>query len=117
MRKALCISALCISGLWVALAAACTQQAGALSEDVGGPCEDDVDCGSESICEDGAAFPDGMCSIECEAQDDCILSTICSVRGVCLVNCRQDSDCRDGYQCVLEDRPEGTTAMACVNAG
>jgi hypothetical protein len=99
------------------MVAACTPYAGSLSEDVGGPCEVDEECGPESICKVGAAYPDGLCSIECTSQEECLESTICSTRGVCLLTCFQDSDCRAGYACVDEDQPEGTTARACVNAG
>lgn len=100
---------------WIVVVAACTEQAGALSPDVGGPCENDDECHPESFCEEDAAFPDGMCSITCKSQDECILSTICSERGLCLMSCFQDSDCREGYRCIDEKRPEGGTARACAN--
>lgn len=101
---------------WIVVVAACTQEAGALSLDVGGPCENDEECNPDSFCEEGAAFPDGMCSLACESQADCILSTICSDRGLCLMRCFDDSDCREGYSCIEEARPEGGTARACANA-
>ncbi len=97
------------------LGVACTRQAGATSEDVGAPCEDDVECASDSYCDDSAAFPDGMCTIECDGQEDCILSTVCSQRGMCLIVCNEDSDCREGYSCIEVDRTEGLASVrACA---
>lgn len=103
-------------GIWlVTAAAACTQEAGALSLDVGGPCGSDDDCNTDSFCQEGSKFPGGMCSLECASQEDCILSTICSERGLCLMRCSEDTDCRDGYACIDEPRAEGGTERACAN--
>lgn len=100
----------------IALSAACTQQAGALSEDVGGPCEADEECADESVCEEGSLFPQGMCTLECETQSDCIPSTVCSEQGVCLIRCFADSDCRTNYSCIDVKRIGGGAEPVCANA-
>jgi hypothetical protein len=103
--------------LWlVAALAACTQEAGALSRDVGGPCGGDEECNAESFCQEGSLYPDGMCAIDCENQEECILSTVCTVRGFCMMVCSQDSDCRDGYSCVPVERTNGLSDVkVCAN--
>lgn len=101
--------------LWILiLAAACTQEAGSLSKDVGGACESDDECNPESVCEEGAAFPDGMCTIECESQDDCILSTVCTDMGLCLMVCNTDAECRDGYDCADVARIDAPDSRVCM---
>jgi hypothetical protein len=107
-----------ITLLWAIVfsAAACTQEAGALSKDVGAACEGDADCNfPESYCQEGNLFPDGMCSIECESQGDCIASTVCSEDGVCLMRCFADSDCRKGYSCLDQKRIAGGEEPVCSN--
>ncbi len=97
-------------------AAACTQQAGALSEFVGGPCTADEECDTPpSFCEEGNLFPEGMCSIACKSQEDCILSTVCSARGLCLMRCGADRDCREGYSCIDDERIGGGSEPVCAN--
>lgn len=116
-RKLMRLAAAIISVYVAMFAAACTQQAGALSKDVGGPCEGATDCNEESFCKEGMAFPEGMCSLECEVQGDCIASTACSDRGLCLLRCFQDSDCRTGYSCIDEDHVDGGSDKVCANPG
>ena len=100
--------------LFLLFTAACTQQAGPLSLDVGGACGGDSECNPESVCQEGAQFPDGMCTIECNAQADCIPSTVCGELGICLMVCANDSDCRDGYDCAPAERPGLTPVNVCI---
>jgi hypothetical protein len=79
---------------------------------VGRFCEKDEDCGPGMYCfnehEGSARVPDGYCmlaNMACTKDVSCPEGTLCSplpwaqIPGVCLLACRDQEDCRDGYKC------------------
>jgi hypothetical protein len=75
--------------------------------ELGTPCEADSDCAG-GRCLSGEAFPGGYCTAACTASVDCgegaacinvSLSNPVNAEDLCLVRCKGDSDCRNGYVC------------------
>jgi len=68
--------------------------------DVGAACETDRDCTDE--CEESDAFGDGMCTMDCDDDNDCPDGTVCLLGGLCAVECDNDRDCEafsQGFEC------------------
>jgi poly-gamma-glutamate synthesis protein (capsule biosynthesis protein) len=90
---------------------------------IGGACADvgDDACGG-TTCE--ASLPGGMCTQSCERtcpDQSGRPGTLCvdlpDLGPHCVIKCTTDGDCRDGYQCVVRTRPDGTGASnVCVPA-
>ncbi len=77
---------------------------------IGGPCNSNADCDDDGYCLPPAyRFPDGYCTKQCQNQDDdyCPSNSKCTTRtgmnggkmDLCLAECKNDSDCREGYMC------------------
>jgi hypothetical protein len=79
---------------------------------IGRYCAADDDCGAGYRCfnvHTGSAWvPDGYCLLAtsaCRSDGECPAGTLCSplpwaeIPGVCLLSCRDDSQCREGYRC------------------
>jgi len=79
---------------------------------IGRYCDVDGDCGAGYRCfnnHTGSTWvPDGYCLLAmsaCMKDNECPEGTLCSplpwaqIPGVCLLACRDDSDCRKGYSC------------------
>jgi hypothetical protein len=79
---------------------------------VGDPCTTRSDCGDE-ICLTDVAFPGGYCTETCKTDDDCPNGTVCGKdhqgNPVCLLACRENGDCRDGYGCFPSSTEDGPT--------
>jgi hypothetical protein len=88
---------------------------------VGGPCADNTDC-DERLCEIGAPFPDGLCTISCGDSGQCPQGSSCgqlTTGWVCLVSCVSTADCRIGYSCepVTEAGTNGaSTVSVCIGS-
>jgi hypothetical protein len=83
---------------------------------VGGPCAGASDC--EFRCEMGGDFPQGTCVKPCNTDNDCPDNSFCINRegGICLLGCREPSDCRGGYNCEgQENRGHGGDSLVCIN--
>ena len=83
---------------------------------VGGPCMSADDCDFR-LCQEGAIFPGGICTLSCSNDKDCPSGSSCGDFGsldigwVCLVNCSDSSDCREQWTCESINRPaSGDTA-------
>lgn len=103
---------------WLGLCgvAACSDDdAGVDSPDVGGSCRDNLDCSSDSYCEGGSDFPDGMCTRGCRILEDCPFGSVCTNKesGICMIECRADADCRGGYKCKDQELEDGGKALVC----
>jgi hypothetical protein len=61
--------------------------------DTGAPCDDDEQCMDR--CARGPDWPGGMCTYECNTDEDCPGGTACVDRsgGVCAVLCEVNDDC------------------------
>ncbi len=105
----------CLSWALMLTLAACGDDAGIDSPDVGGRCAGNVDCATDSYCESGSDFPDGMCTRSCGNIDDCPVGSSCMSKegGICMLECGADADCRGGYKCKDQDRREGGKALVC----
>jgi len=86
---------------------------------VGGPCEDNLEC-DERLCQKGALFPDGICTISCPSSNLCPSGSSCAettLGWLCLVDCDTNSDCREGYACesMTEAGTSGSsTVLVCI---
>ncbi len=86
---------------------------------VGGPCEENLDC-DEKLCQMGALFPDGICTISCPSSNLCPSGSSCAETGLgwlCLVDCEENSDCREGYSCEAMTEAGtsgGSTVLVCI---
>lgn len=110
----------------IALLAACGQgrfpgMAGNDSTLVGGPCFEPDDC-EFLLCQQGDAFPGGLCTLSCGNDDDCPRGSSCAglITGwVCLVDCLATDDCREQWTCQSVVRPssgdeEPETFLGCL---
>lgn len=96
----------------------CAADVGPTGRAVGGPCFEELDCEAGSFCLRRLDFPDGTCTTNCGADDDCVGGSVCVEEGmgVCLLPCAADEDCsREGYACRERVRrgAAGST-MVCV---
>ena len=86
---------------------------------VGGPCEDNLEC-DERLCQEGALFPGGICTISCPSSNLCPSGSSCAettLGWLCLVDCETNSDCREGYACesMTEAGTSGSsTVLVCI---
>lgn len=74
-----------------------------VGSDDGEPCQDAVEC-TGGVCNPDPAWPDGYCTTQpCSADAECSApDVICSSfdnASMCLLTCRSDDSCRDGYYC------------------
>ena len=82
-------------------ASACTSSP--ISRKLGAQCTDKDDC--DERCLRGAEYPDGLCSIACNGDDDCPSDARCVdiEGGVCLFRCGEPQDCAEllgvGWEC------------------
>ena len=76
---------------------------------VGDACTTDGNCGSQGICITNRDYtPGGYCSQSCVPGKDntCPSGSTCVSKGAdedvsaCFRECKQSTDCREGYQCV-----------------
>jgi hypothetical protein len=100
------------------LLAACgdDDQVGDQGDLVGGPCTDSGDC--QFRCEEGDHYPDGVCTVACNIDEDCPAGTWCINReeGICLLACEEPADCRSGYSCKGEEnRGTGGDSLVCIH--
>src|SRR5262245_14044524 len=79
--------------------------AGCNGSSVGQTCEVSVECSPDAVCQTGARFPGGYCTIGCDTNEDCPGGSVCTEEegGVCLLSCTSDGECRsgEGYACVM----------------
>src|SRR5436190_1791392 len=73
-------------------------------EDIGGRCEDSLDCHKDLWCND--AMPGGYCTNSCASSGQCVGASMCidmnGRGGMCAAECDSpggQSTCRDGYTC------------------
>jgi hypothetical protein len=103
--------------LALALATACGVSAG-VSRQLGARRDHNAEC--DDRCLTGGQFPDGLCSLDCEQDDDCPDGSACAdlEGGVCLFSCQADPDCDflgAGWRC--HDQPErggGGPVSVCI---
>ncbi len=96
--------------------AACGGGVGFYGEVVGGSCSANRDC--EERCLTGGDFPQGTCTVSCSSDSDCPSGTYCIRKegGVCLLGCRDPSDCRDRYSCKAErNEGHGGDSLVCIH--
>jgi hypothetical protein len=81
---------------------------------VGGPCLNEYDCFSGGFCPGGQGVPDGdypggTCTVPCNGHEDCPSTTACidDQRGICLLQCFENRDCRPGYKCKERNDNDG----------
>lgn len=82
---------------------------------VGGSCRANADC--EERCVRNGDFPDGMCTIACDFDEDCPDGSRCIDRedGICALSCDENRDCRADYLCRSQDRRgDRGEAQVCV---
>jgi hypothetical protein len=68
---------------------------------VGGPCMNGSDC-DEGLCQMGAQYPGGVCTISCGNTGQCPSNSTCAELDggwVCLVNCQATEECRTQWTC------------------
>jgi hypothetical protein len=97
---------------------ACGDGVGNDGDVVGGPCQSNDDCDSDSMCEDSGDFPGGTCTVECESDSDCPDGTRCVDKdsGICLLECESPDDCRNGYGCEEKSvKDDGGKANVCID--
>ena len=90
---------------------------GVTGEVVGGACVLHQDCAPGSTCLTGGDFPGGTCSVPCDSDLDCPVSSVCIKKdgGYCLLTCDSHLDCRAGYICDVRDREGGGgKALVCI---
>ncbi len=83
---------------------------------VGGPCTSSSQCDSE--CQLGGDFPQGVCTLRCNTDEDCPGGSFCIDKedGICLLGCSIPSDCRGGYNCEGKtNKGHGGDSLVCVN--
>ena len=85
-------------------------------------CSADEDCAG-GRCVEG--LPGGLCTANCEVQEDCPEGTICTdteaAGGICLFPCSNGAECRDllgsGYTCDEESNlTTGEDVRVCIDA-
>jgi len=91
-----------------------------VSRELGARCDSLDEC--DDRCLTGPRFPEGMCSRDCDDDDDCPAGASCAELegGVCLYACRNHEGCAflgAGWRCLTE--PErggepGAGVMVCV---
>ena len=96
--------------------AACSDDVGTDGGFVGGACFDSRDCRFE--CQRGGEFPEGMCTVACNFDEDCPGGTFCidTEGGICMLGCDVPQDCRFGYTCRGRgNRGHGGESLVCSN--
>jgi len=81
---------------------------------VGGDCIDERDC--EFRCQRGDEFPQGLCTVACNVDEDCPGGTFCidDEGGICMLGCDFPEDCRFGYTCRgRANRGHGGESLVC----
>ena len=96
--------------------AACAGAAGPNSQDVGAPCSADSQC--EDRCFKSADFGDGMCSVNCRVDQDCLDGASClqTGGGICAVECKAPADCSGfgpTWTCGAEDHIGSGQVLVC----
>jgi hypothetical protein len=76
-----------------------------VSREIGARCDDQDEC--DERCLTGQRFPGGMCSLGCDAEEDCPSGSSCVnvAGGSCLYSCREDPGCEflgEQWTCQLE---------------
>lgn len=84
---------------------------GGCGPEIGDACSDPLDCSTDGsrFCDD--TQPDGYCLIPSCRADECPEEAVCvrfsendeRGRTFCLRHCASNSDCRGGYECILDD--------------
>jgi hypothetical protein len=100
--------------LAIAALAACNDHVGNGGSLVGGPCISSNDC--RFVCETGGDFPQGLCTLPCNIDDDCPDGTYCidTEEGICMLGCDVPADCRGGYNCLgRKNRGTGGDSLVC----
>ena len=73
------------------------------------------------LCQSGALFPGGTCTISCGNSGNCPSGSSCAeteVGWLCAVDCTEDVQCRTNYPCttLVEAGTDGNrTVSVCVN--
>ena len=86
---------------------------------VGGPCMNDSEC-DQRLCEESGRFPGGTCTISCGNSGQCPQRSSCGELEsgwVCLVNCLDTPECREGYVCeavVEAGTNQGSMVSVCI---
>jgi hypothetical protein len=102
-----------------ALLASCA--ASDVSRSVGARCDSSTECDDRCLAP-APAYPDGMCTLSCDADDDCPDDTSCTEDegGICLFQCHISADCAFlgvGWGCVERDERGVTNKKVFVCRG
>lgn len=91
--------------------------------EVGDPCATADDCGGAPTWDcltEADGFPGGYCTVSCEINSDCTISSNCDVADMmgdpgltCSATCTTDEFCRPGYTC---QPVQGTDESGCIPA-
>lgn len=109
-----------LSGL-LALSTACRGEEPTSTDIVSKGCTENADC-EGGRCIEG--LPGGLCTSDCETQDDCPEGTLCTdteaTQGVCLIECSATSECTEhigsGYVCDEETNfTTGEDIRVCID--
>lgn len=92
-----------------------------VSRELGARCDDSSECDDKCLLPEDD-WPGGLCTLSCDATDDCPTETVCIEEegGVCLYLCDAVEDCRflgQGWTCQTQpSRPSNEGVMVCVGA-
>jgi hypothetical protein len=106
-----------LAALVVAALAGCNVSSN-VSRELGARCQDLDEC--DERCLEGARYPDGFCSVSCDADADCPDGASCAEieGGVCLFGCADRADCAflgPDWRCRGEpERGGDSEVMVCV---
>lgn len=107
---------------WIALVlilltSACGRDDGDIDELIGDSCTTDRDC-DDRCYRDSGDYPGGLCSIQCNSDNDCTGDSFCMDRddGVCLFDCPAFDCARlgPGWTCKERDRVGGGKLNVCI---